>query len=62
MESGEDVGPIRWEEFKSAFLEWCFPLELSVAKIQRFINLYKGIWVGGSIPLNSPSCLGMHLL
>ncbi|KAF3633950.1 hypothetical protein FXO38_25345 [Capsicum annuum] len=35
----DDVGPIEWEEFASAFLDRFFPLELREAKVQEFINL-----------------------
>lgn len=34
--------PIGWKEFKSAFLNRFFPLELMETKIQEFINLHQG--------------------
>ena len=34
-----DAGPLDWEEFKVAFLDRFFPLELREAKVQEFINL-----------------------
>ena len=36
---GDDVGPLEWEEFKVAFLDRFFPLELREAKVQEFIHL-----------------------
>src|SRR5688572_23777889 len=39
---GANAGPIGWEEFKAAFLDRFFPLELRDAKVQEFINLRQG--------------------
>jgi len=39
---GVDAGPLDWEEFKVAFLDRFFPLELMEAKVQEFINLRQG--------------------
>src|SRR5688572_26991763 len=39
---GATAGPFGWEEFKAAFLDRFFPLELRDAKVQEFINLRQG--------------------
>ena len=35
-------GPITWEEFKEAFLDHDFPLELRESKMREFLNLKQG--------------------
>lgn len=42
LQRGEDIGPIKWEVFKRAFLDWFFQLELRWDKIQDFMNLRQG--------------------
>lgn len=37
-----DDGPITWEDFKVAFLDRFFALELRDAKMREFINLKQG--------------------
>ena len=37
-----DDGPITWEEFKVAFLNHYFPMELREAKMREFLNLKQG--------------------
>ncbi|XP_055818591.1 uncharacterized protein LOC129887498 [Solanum dulcamara] len=36
---GEDVEPVRWDEFEGAFLDHFFPRELREAKVEEFVNL-----------------------
>lgn len=33
-ERGQEVGPIEWKEFKGAFMDCFFPIELTKAKVQ----------------------------
>jgi len=37
-----DDGPITWEDFKVAFLDHYFPMELREAKMREFLNLKQG--------------------
>ena len=37
-----EKGPVDWEEFKEAFLDRLFPLELREKKIVEFISLRQG--------------------
>ena len=36
------VGPVTWDMFERAFLDWFFPRELRKAKVEEFINLHQG--------------------
>lgn len=38
----QGAGPIKWEEFKGAFLDSFFPKELRKVKVQEFINFRQG--------------------
>ena len=35
-------GPLTWEIFKKAFLDWLFLMQMKEAKIMEFINLHQG--------------------
>src|SRR5688572_7694477 len=42
VEARTIVGPVTWDEFKVAFLDHFFPLELREAKMREFMNLKQG--------------------
>ena len=42
LQDGQLGDDINWEEFKEAFLDRFFPLELREAMVQEFINLKQG--------------------
>ena len=52
-------GPLTWEIFKKAFLDWFFPREMRKEKVVEFIKLHQGGRVFTNTPWSSLNCRNM---